>query len=56
MICENAYYKDDGKLYCKHLNDAVFKDRCPLIYYCTINNRFENIADYVECPHRKEGE
>lgn len=53
MICENAYYKDDGKLYCKVHDDPTFNDRCPLIYYCTISNRFENIADYADCPYRK---
>ena len=53
MICENAYY-EDGRLCCKVMNDEVFGDKCPLIYYCTITGKFENTDDFLECKYRKE--
>ena len=61
MICENAYYKDgDKKLSCsskrKLEEDQVFKDRCPLIYLCRISGKFENTADFTECPYREKNQ
>ena len=53
MYCENAYY-EDGRLCCKVMNDEVFGDKCPLIYYCTITGKFENTDDFLECKYRKE--
>lgn len=59
MLCEYAYYKTDKKSekpYCnnkqKLLDDNVFKERCPLIYYCSISERFENTTDMFNCKYR----
>lgn len=60
MFCENAYYPDGDetkKLNCKSKKkleeDDFFKERCPLIYYCTITERIENTADMFGCPYRE---
>lgn len=59
MLCEYAYYKTDKKSEkpcCnnkqKLLDDDVFKERCPLIYYCSISERFENTTDMFNCKYR----
>ena len=56
MLCKNAYYPDGnekGRLHCKNehkaADDPVMKDKCPLIYYCRINERFENTVDAFNC-------
>lgn len=61
MLCEYAYYETDSKrakLCCsnpqKLAEDDLFKKRCPLIYWCTISERFENTADMLRCPYREE--
>lgn len=54
MICENSYYPDGdvkAKPRCK-VKDDHFKDRCPLIYYCAINERFEQTTDMFGCKYR----
>lgn len=60
MLCENAYYREGDKrkrLYCKSMRkaaeDTITKDKCPLIYYCRINQRFENTTDMFDCRYRE---
>lgn len=57
MLCEFSYYDKDSKLCCnsekKLLEDDYFKERCPLIYYCTVNRRFENTTDFFGCKYRE---
>lgn len=59
MLCEYAYYKTDKKSEKPCCNnerkiqeDTFFGDRCPLIYYCTISERFENTTDMFGCKYR----
>lgn len=56
MICENSYYpkgNEELKPNCKYLmNDDYFKGKCPLIYYCTITQRFEQTAQMFDCKYR----
>jgi hypothetical protein len=61
MFCENAYYpggNEKGRLHCKSARkaaeDTMTKDKCPLIYYCRINQRFENTADMFNCQYREK--
>ena len=52
MLCKNAYYPDGnekGRLHCKIINA-----KCPLIYYCRINERFENTVDAFNCIYREK--
>lgn len=63
MICEYAYYPNGDKkkkLNCKNKqkikDDTFFKDRCPLIYYCTISERFENTVDMFKCKYRNKND
>ena len=60
MICEKAYYPNGDetkKLNCrsklKIQEDTLFKERCPLIYYCAISERFENTTDMFDCKYRE---
>lgn len=59
MICEYSYYPEGNekkKPCCKNerklAEDDYFKDRCPLIYYCTINERFEQSTSMFGCKYR----
>lgn len=61
MLCENAYYKSDKrteKPCCnveqKIKDDDMFKDRCPFIYWCSIDERFENTIDISGCKYREK--
>lgn len=63
MDCEYSYYPNgDGsgkeKPCCKNKKkieeDNCFKDKCPLIYYCTIDERFEQTADMFNCRYRRK--
>lgn len=60
MICENSYYPNNNeklKPCCKSeqkLKDDLFGERCPLIYYCRISERFEQTADMFECKYRRK--
>lgn len=59
MICENAYYKPgEDRPYCKSKRkseeDEVFKDKCPLIFWCSMARRYENTGRAVDCIYRKE--
>lgn len=57
MICEKSYYDENGKLKCNDKNkleaDDVFKDLCPLIYYCPISEKYENTPDMFDCIYRR---
>lgn len=61
MICENAYYpngtgENREKLYCKQkevINDEFSKGKCPLIYWCSISEKFENTTDMFGCIYRE---
>ena len=59
MLCEKAYYPngDETKKPCctskeKEAEDECFKNQCPLIYFCNINERFEQTIDMFECKYR----
>lgn len=61
MLCEKAIYKGEGqfeKPVCasarKASEDMLFGDKCPLIYYCRVNERFEQTEDMLTCPYREE--
>lgn len=61
MMCENAYHESDeyrAKLCCKCerklKEDDFFKERCPLVYWCPINERYENTADMFNCIYREK--
>lgn len=59
MICENAYYKSgEDRPYCKNKHkeedDSVLKGKCPLIYWCPMENRFVNTGQALDCIYRKE--
>lgn len=57
MLCENSYYPNDNnneKPNCRKMDDNYFKGKCPLIYYCTINERFEQTTDMFGCKYRSE--
>lgn len=60
MICENAYYSNKNKmsdnrerLYCKDERVTEFGGKCPLVYWCTVSERFENTVDMFNCQYRK---
>lgn len=54
MLCEFAYYRNEEKKpRCTVHTDAVFGDRCPLIYLCPLTVKYENTAEAVECTYRK---
>lgn len=61
MICENAYYlngtgENRERLRCKCedvINDGVTRGECPLIYWCPINERYENTTDMFDCIYRE---
>jgi len=59
MLCEYAYYLTDDKSEkpcCnnqkKLAEDDYFKEKCPLIYYCSISERYENTTDMFNCKYR----
>ena len=59
MFCEYAYYPNGDetkKLNCsneqKLKEDKMFKDRCPLIYFCNVTERYENTTDMFNCFYR----
>ena len=61
MLCPNAYYESDehrAKLCCKSerklKEDTFMKDRCPLIYWCPISNKYENTMDMFYCTYRED--
>lgn len=59
MICEYSYYPSNSeKPHCKNekklLEDNYFKEKCPLIYYCPISERFEQTVDMLGCKYREE--
>lgn len=61
MLCENAYYPggDESKrLFCRNetkaKEDTMTGEKCPLIYYCKVNERFENTVDMFECRYREK--
>lgn len=61
VFCENAFYPggdEKKRLHCKSerkaAEDTITKDKCPLIYYCRINERFENTADMFSCQYREK--
>ena len=64
MICENAYYpngtgKNRERLRCKCeevINDNFAQGKCPLIYWCPINERYENTADMFNCKYREKND
>lgn len=60
MLCPNARYNEIGRLECtskeKLENDKVFRERCPLVYWCGVRNRFENTANFVQCMFYKGDE
>lgn len=60
MLCENAYYPNGNekeKPNCRKMKETeYFKGKCPLIYYCTINERFEQTTDMFGCKYREGGE
>ena len=60
MICENSKYTGAGRLekpVCtnpkKAIEDNVFGCKCPIIYYCPINDRFEQTEQMLHCPYRE---
>lgn len=59
MLCPNAYYETDApraKLNCrvveKEPGPKPFGNRCPFVYWCSISERYENTADFVNCIKR----
>lgn len=61
MLCEYAYYESEeprSKLCCsneqKLKEDQVFKKRCPLLYFCTISQRYENTDEFIHCTYREK--
>ena len=59
MICEYSYYPDGNeklKPNCKCeeklKEDTYFKEKCPLIYLCRINERYEQTTDMFNCTYR----
>ena len=58
MFCINAYYPDGDekqKLNCKNekklKEDEVFGEKCPLTYYCTVTERYENTYECMDCEY-----
>lgn len=57
MLCENAYYENSdklSKLLCKNEKNTDFNGKCPLIYWCKINERYENTVDMFDCIYREK--
>lgn len=59
MICEKAYYPNKTgdnreRLYCSDERVTQFGGKCPLVYWCKIEEKFENTADMIECPYREK--
>ena len=59
MLCENSFYKSKRKQerpFCKserkQKEDSVFHDKCPLIYWCAVSERFEQTTDMFDCKYR----
>ena len=56
MLCENAYYVGE-KVHCRNEKksdeDPIFKTKCPFVYYCTIDEKYENTADMFDCIYRE---
>lgn len=61
MLCENAYYPNktgENRERPCCLNEKVtdFDGRCPLIYWCSISERYENTADMFNCKYREKND
>lgn len=63
MLCENAYYDNVNNVSRKRLlcssekkakDDLMFGNKCPLIYFCQITERYENTADMFNCIYRRK--
>lgn len=59
MICEKAYYPNETgenreRLYCKDERVTDFDGKCPLIYWCTISEKYENTEDMFNCIYRNK--
>lgn len=59
MKCEFSYYpmgNEKEKPNCCHKTkireDKFFKEKCPLIYWCPINERYEQTFDLFGCKYR----
>lgn len=56
MLCENAYYVGE-KVHCrderKSNEDPVFKTKCPFVYYCAVDEKYENTTDMFDCIYRE---
>ena len=57
MLCEKAYYKNGTgenmkKLYCSDERMQDFDGKCPLIYWCKIDEKYENTTDMFNCIYR----
>lgn len=60
MLCEKAYYpnktgENRERVYCSDERATDFFDGiCPLVYYCTISEKFENTTGMFNCKFRKD--
>ena len=61
MLCEKAYYPNGTgehreRVYCsdKRVAATVFDGKCPLVYWCTVSEKFENTTDMFNCKFRKD--
>ncbi len=58
MLCEKAYYpngtgENREKPSCKDERVKELGGKCPLIYWCPIDEKFENTADMFNCKFRE---
>jgi len=63
MLCENGYYpngtgENRKPLYCSNpkSKEDMFKGKCPFVYWCQVDRKFENTADMFECVFRERKE
>lgn len=58
MICENAYYQNGtgenrARLFCRK-GVPEFNGKCPFVYWCQVDEKYENTVDMFDCINREE--
>lgn len=61
MLCEKAYYangtgENHEKPLCSNEKNTDFGGKCPLIYWCQIDEKYENTTDMFDCIYRSKEE
>lgn len=59
MLCNKAYYpngtgENRERIMCSNKNNTAFGGKCPFIYWCNIDEKYENTADIINCIYKEE--